>query len=232
MTAPFPILYEDAHLLFVNKPAGIVVQPSRDPAEPFLFEAVAAYLRAGGQEAFLLQRLDRDTTGVMFFSKSSTVNAHLTRQFEQRQIRKTYAAVAVGRVGEAQLIDAPIGRVGPILFGVRATGKRALTEIDPVAWLKESTLLRIRLLTGRTHQIRVHLASIGHPLLGDWLYGERDACRPRLHARVVEMTHPATGDPLVVAAPLPADFLELFPDGERLLAAVAPGGTLAHSDRG
>jgi 23S rRNA pseudouridine1911/1915/1917 synthase len=225
MTAPFPILYEDDHLLFVDKPAGVVVQPSRDPAEPFLFQTVTDYLRGNGEEAFLLQRLDRDTTGVMFFSKSSAMNSLLTRQFEQREIRKTYAAIAVGRVGEAQLIDAPIGRVGPILFGVRASGKPARTELDPVAWRDESTLLRIRLMTGRTHQIRVHLASIGHPVLGDWLYGERDDCRPRLHAHLLQMTHPATGAPLAVAAPLPADFLALYPDGERLLAgAPSPAG--------
>lgn len=220
MSDPPRILHEDAHLLFVDKPAGIVVQQSQDPDEPVLFDIVAEYLQRKGEAPFLLQRLDRGTTGVMFFSKSSAMNPRLTRQFEKRQIRKTYAAVAKGRIGQAQLIDAPIGRIGPISFGVLAEGKHALTSLVPVGWSRDATLLRIRLLTGRTHQIRVHLAAIGHPLVGDWLYGERDEGRPMLHSTRIEMIHPATGDPLAVCAPLPTDFLELFPDGDNLVAGV------------
>jgi 23S rRNA pseudouridine1911/1915/1917 synthase len=215
---PLRILHEDEHLIFLDKPAGVVVQQSQDPEEPFLFTRVAEYLQPKGQAPYLLQRLDRGTTGVMFFSKSSAMNARLTRQFEKRQIRKTYAAVATGRIGEAQTIDAPIGRIGPITFGVVEDGRRALTTLVPAAFRPDATLLRIRLLTGRTHQIRVHLAAIGHPLVGDWLYGERDDGRPMLHSLRVEMAHPATGEPLVVEAPLPSDFLELFPDGDSLVA--------------
>jgi len=214
------ILHEDDYLLFLNKPAGIVVQQSQDPDEPFLFTYVAEYLSDSGRQPYLLQRLDRGTTGVMFFSKSSEMNPRLTRQFEKKLIRKTYTAVAKGAIGVSQLIDAPIGRIGPISFGVIPEGRRALTRLEPLATRDDSTLLRIRLLTGRTHQIRVHLSSIGHPLLGDWLYGERDEARPMLHSTRIEMIHPATGEPLVVRAPLPADFLELFPDGDRLLSTV------------
>lgn len=196
------------------------MQQSQDPDEPFLFTDVAEHVGRGGSEAFMLQRLDRGTTGVMFFSKSREMNPRLTRQFEKKQIRKTYAAVATGRIGEPQLVDAPIGRIGPITFGVTDEGRRALTRLEPLAWREESTLLRIRLLTGRTHQIRVHLSAIGHPLEGDWLYGERDEGRPMLHSTRIEMIHPATGAPLVVSAPLCSDFLELFPDGDRLMSAV------------
>jgi 23S rRNA pseudouridine1911/1915/1917 synthase len=217
---PFRILHEDDHLVFVDKPAGIVVQQSQDPDEPVLFDVVADYLREKGEAAFLLQRLDRGTTGVMFFSKSSAMNPRLTRQFEKKQIRKTYAAIASGVVRQEQLIDAPIGRVGPISFGVLPDGKRALTSITPVGWSRDATLLRIRLLTGRTHQIRVHLAAIGHPLVGDWLYGERNDGRPLLHSTRIEMIHPATGAPLTVRAPLPDDFLHLFPDGDNLVSPV------------
>jgi len=211
------ILFEDDSILFVDKPAGIVVQQSQDPEEPFLFTHVADYLRPSGKQPFLLQRLDRGTTGVMFFSKSSVMNPRLTRQFEKKQIRKTYAAVARGRIGEPQLIDAPIGRVGPISFGVIEEGRRALTRLEPLAWGHDATLLRIRLLTGRTHQIRVHLSAIGHPLVGDWLYGERDEGRPLLHSARIDMIHPGTGERLAVDARLPDDFLELFPDGDRLV---------------
>ncbi len=220
MPPPLEILYEDDHILFVDKPAGVVVQQSQDPDEPFLFTWVADYLKPTGREPFLLQRLDRGTTGVMFFSKSREMNPRLTRQFEKKQIQKTYAAVATGRIREAQLIDAPIGRIGPINFGVIEEGRRALTRLQPLAWRDDSTLLRIRLLTGRTHQIRVHLSAIGHPLAGDWLYGERDEGRPMLHSKRIEMIHPATGEALLVTAPLPPDFLELFPDGDTLLSTV------------
>jgi RluA family pseudouridine synthase len=218
--APLRILYEDDYILFVDKPAGVVVQQSQDPEEPFLFDVAVDYLQPKGQEPFLLQRLDRGTTGVMFFSKSREMNPRLTRQFEKKQIRKTYAAVATGRIGQAQLVDAPIGRIGPISFGVIEEGRRALTRIAPVGWRTGASLLRIRLLTGRTHQIRVHLAAIGHPLAGDWLYGERDEGRPMLHSMQVEMIHPATGEPLVVRSSVPADFLALFPDADRLLTDV------------
>jgi 23S rRNA pseudouridine1911/1915/1917 synthase len=213
------VLREDEHLLFVDKPAGIVVQQSQDPDEQHLYEIVDEYLRSKGEQAFLLQRLDRGTTGVMFFSKSNQVNVHISRQFEKKRIRKTYVAICEGVLSETQLIDAPIGRVGAITFGVLADGKKALTRVEPVASREGRTLVRVRLLTGRTHQIRVHLSALGHALDGDWLYGTRDEGRPMLHAHKIEMTHPATGEPLVVAAPLPEDFYELFPDISDLLVA-------------
>lgn len=206
MPAPLTILYEDEFLLFLDKPAGIVVQRGYDADEPVLLDLVREYLAAKGEETFLLQRLDRGTTGVIFFSKSSKMNARLTRQFEAKRIRKTYAAFCVGRLAERQLIDAPLARIGAINFGVREEGKRALTRIVPLEPGDAHSLIEVHLLTGRTHQIRVHLSAIGHPLVGDWLYGDRDRGRPMLHARQLEMIHPATGQPLVVESPLPDDF--------------------------
>jgi len=202
------VLYEDSALLFVNKPAGIVVQRGYDADEPVLVEIAAAY--AG--TIFLMQRLDRGTSGVMFFSKLASINANLTRQFEGKRIRKHYLALCEGELGERQTIDAPLVRIGPISFGVGDGGKRAMTIVTPIRVTKTGSLVAIDLLTGRTHQIRVHLAAIGHPLIGDWLYGQRNASRPMLHAKELSMTHPLTNEPLRVSAPLPEDFLQTADD--------------------
>jgi 23S rRNA pseudouridine1911/1915/1917 synthase len=196
-------LYEDDALLFVNKPGHLVVQRGYDAEEPVLYEMAAAYT----SPLFLMQRLDRGTSGVMFFSKRSDVNAHLTRQFEKKRIRKHYLALCEGELAEPQTIDAPLLRIGPISFGVRDGGKRAVTHVHPLLAKQDGSLLSIVLETGRTHQIRVHLAAVGHPLAGDWLYGKRNAVRPMLHSAELVMTHPLTGVELRVAAPLPEDFL-------------------------
>ena len=216
------ILYEDEHLLFINKPANIVVQRGYDPHEPVLLEIAAAH----AERLFLMQRLDRGTSGVMFFSKSPEINARLTRQFETKQIQKRYLALCEGELREPQTIDAPLARIGPISFGVRDHGRRAVTAVHPLRATLNGSLLSIELRTGRTHQIRVHLATIGHPLIGDWLYGQRNASRPMLHAAELAMQHPTTRQPLRVAAPLPGDFLDAAAErgivsrGEDILTAV------------
>jgi len=199
------ILYEDDAIIFLNKPAGVVVQQRmHEPDEPFFHELVTRHT----SPAYLMQRLDRGTSGVLFFTKMSKVNARVTRQFEQHRIRKRYLAICTHELGEAQTIDAPIARIGAIQFGIRERGKRAVTHVRPLRATRNGSLLDIHLETGRTHQIRVHLSAIGHPLAGDWLYGRRDAARPMLHAAQLDMTHPLTGQPLRVAAPLPGDFTE------------------------
>lgn len=199
------ILYEDDTLVFINKPPGIVVQQRMyDPDEPYLHELVMRHT----SPAYLMQRLDRGTSGVIFFSKQGEMNVRLTRQFEKKRIRKRYLAICEGELAERQTIDAPIARIGAIKFGVRDHGKRAVTHVRPRRATVNGTVVDIDLETGRTHQIRVHLAAIGHPLAGDWLYGERDAGRPMLHAAELEMMHPLTGQQLRVAAPVPDDFRE------------------------
>lgn len=203
--AALDILYEDDALLFVNKPAGIVVQRGYDADEPVLLETAMQHT----QPLFLMQRLDRGTSGVMFFSKLASINANLTRQFEQKRIRKRYVAICEGELGERQTIDAPLIRIGPISFGVGDGGKRAVTIVTPLRATPRGSLVAIDLMTGRTHQIRVHLAAIGHPLAGDWLYGQRNEARPMLHARELSMTHPLRNEPLRVAAPVPDDFAEV-----------------------
>jgi 23S rRNA pseudouridine1911/1915/1917 synthase len=201
------ILYEDEALLFVDKLPGMVVQRGYDPDEPVLIEQVTEYLKPRGQRGFLMQRLDRGTSGVIFFTKDSDSNRKITREFERKRIRKTYLALCTGRFSRHQLIDAPLQRSGPISFAVREGGKNALTEVWPLALSTDASLLRVELLTGRTHQIRVHLATIGHPLVGDWLYGQRDAARPMLHAFELTMKHPRGGRPLRIRSDPPADFL-------------------------
>ena len=199
------ILFEDEALIFLNKPAGIVVQPRmHHPEEADLHTGVTLHTAP----AYLMQRLDRGTTGVMFFSKRSDVNARLTRQFQRHEIRKRYLAVCDGYLPEPRLIEAPIGRAGAITFAVREGGKRAVTHVHPLHATEGGSLLGITLETGRTHQIRVHLADIGHPLAGDWLYGRCNAARPMLHAADITMTHPLTNERLCVTAPLPDDFRE------------------------
>lgn len=199
------ILYEDSSLIFINKPPGIVVQQRMfEPDEPFLHDIVTRHT----SPAYLMQRLDRGTSGVIFFSKRSELNVRLTRQFEKKRIQKRYLAICEGELAEAQTVDAPLARVGAIKFGVRDHGKRAVTHVDPIEAHASGSLLAIVLETGRTHQIRVHLAAIGHALAGDWLYGERTAARPMLHAAELQMTHPLTNEQLRVAAPVPNDFRE------------------------
>jgi 23S rRNA pseudouridine1911/1915/1917 synthase len=199
------ILYEDDALIFINKPPGLVVQQRMyEPDEPFLHDLVMRHT----SPAYLMQRLDRGTSGVIFFSKRSELNVRLTRQFEKKSIRKRYLAICDGEIGEAQTIDAPIARAGAILFAVREGGKRAVTHVHPRLHTPMGSLVEILLETGRTHQIRVHLSAIGHALAGDWLYGRKNAVRPMLHAAELEMTHPLTGQRLRVAAPAPDDFLE------------------------
>ena len=198
------ILYEDDILLFVNKPPGMVVQRGYDAHEIILLDLVRSHAHV---PVHLLQRLDRGTSGVIFFSKSSAMNVRITRQFEKKKIVKRYLAICEGELAETQTIDAPLARIGAIKFAVRDAGKRSITHIKPIVATSNGSLLSIQLETGRTHQIRVHLSAIGHPLAGDWLYGERNADRPMLHAVELEIMHPLTNKPLRVAAPLPADFL-------------------------
>lgn len=197
------ILYEDDALIFVAKPPDLIVQRAYDANEPTLYDVVAAHT----SPLFLMQRLDRGTSGVMFFSKRADVNANLTRQFEKKRIRKTYLALCEGQLAERQTIDAPLLRVGPISFAVRDGGKRAVTHIEPVASSPMGSLISVVLETGRTHQIRVHLAAIGHPLVGDWLYGQRNRGRPMLHSAELAMTHPTTNTPLRVSSNPPPDFV-------------------------
>ena len=226
------VLHADDDLLFVDKPAGIVVQRGWDPVEPALFEIASEWARERGRTAHLLQRLDRGTTGAMFFSLSAEMNVRITRGFERREIRKSYLALVRGRIGEPMDIDAPIARIGAIKFGVRPEGRVSRTIVTPLVQGPSTTLVSLSLLSGRTHQIRVHMAHAGFPLAGDWLYGERDADRPMLHSWRLDMPHPRTRAALAIEAPIPADFLREAEDsGLDPVAIGHHGASLGGPDR-
>lgn len=204
----FHILYEDEFLIVIDKPPGFVVQRGYDADEPVVYEELARQLSERGSELFLLQRLDRGTTGAILFTKRSEANPRMTRLFERKRIRKHYVALVHGPLRCAQTIEAPLARIGPISFGVRDGGKRAITHVRPRLASSRASMIDLDLETGRTHQIRVHMAAIGHPLVGDWLYGARDAARPMLHAASLTLPHPMTQQELVIEAPIPDDFAE------------------------
>lgn len=224
-----PILYEDDDLLAVDKPAGMVVHPAYRHPDGTLFDAVAArqLARAEGRPC-LLHRLDRDTSGVVLLAKTERARQALVRQFEQRRVRKWYLALVCGQ---------PVDRQGEVcqrlrrdtadrrLVIVAADGQEAVTRYEVLAMDARWSLLLAEPHTGRTHQIRVHLAWLGHPIVGDVAYGggppnnagsagSPDAAWPRrqlLHAWSVSVRHPATGAPLRIQAPLPADMATLLP---------------------
>ncbi|GBD32167.1 MAG: pseudouridine synthase [Gemmatimonadales bacterium] len=211
------ILFENDDLLVVNKPEGIASIPERDPSRP----SVRALLEAQGRgPIYVVHRLDKEVSGVLVFAKSAAVHRELNRQFEERLVRKTYLALVHGEVGpEGGLIERPLRAFGSGRMGVDdIRGKPSATEYRVLERLRGYTLLNVFPVTGRRHQIRVHLYSIGHPIAGDLRYGDRAVFRqfPRLmlHAQRVEFALPS-GEPLAVEAPVAASFravLENLPE--------------------
>jgi 23S rRNA pseudouridine1911/1915/1917 synthase len=232
---PLEILLEDEHLLVLVKPAGVVVHPAPGHGEGTLVNALIAHCGAslsgiGGQRRpGIVHRLDKDVSGVLVVAKHDRAHRGLAAQLTVHSVTRVYEAVVWGVPGTAAgTIDAPLGRdpANRLKMAVRADGKRAVTRYRLVAAAGlAAARLEVRLLTGRTHQIRVHLASQGHPLVGDRLYGRPGpapaAVRPflaglrriLLHARELGFTHPITGEPVTCTAPAPAElarFLELL----------------------
>ncbi len=215
---PMSILYEDEWLLIVDKGPGMIIHPTHKGLQNTLVNAVAGYFEEHGIEAGIhpLYRLDRNTTGVIAVAKSAKVQFDLTRSHDQ--IRRHYIALAAGHMEKsAGLIDLPIGRKdGSIVeWQVRDDGKPAQTEYQVLRRCDGFDMLRLRLHTGRTHQIRVHLSHLGHPLLGDDLYG--GPCdrikRQALHAADIEFQHPVTGEMVKIEAPIPEDMGDLIGKG-------------------
>ena len=210
---PLDVLYEDEHLVVVDKPAGLVVHPGAGTESPTLVEGLLADrtlppsddpVRPG-----IVHRLDKETSGVILVAKTSTALAHLQRQFAARSVEKTYLAVVHGVIAEGEgTIDAPIGRdpARPWRMCVRSRGRAARTDFRVLHRLRDSTLLLVRPHTGRTHQVRVHLQYIGHPVQGDPIYGDARRRRLMLHAWRIAVQHPETGKSLRFEAPIPAEF--------------------------
>lgn len=215
-TARPNIVYEDDDLLVLNKPAGVAMHPKTDDASaPSLAAMLTGYLGEGSVPHFV-SRLDKGTSGLLIAAKSGYVHDRLRRALHSDNLRREYRAVAVGRVTpDHGIIDAPIGRAESSIIRrcVRADGLPSLTEYETLQTSERFTLLRMRPQTGRTHQLRVHMAYLGYPLAGDWLYGTEDKnliARPALHSYELWFTQPITGQELHFTAPIPQDMQRLL----------------------
>ena len=207
--------YEDEHLLVVEKPAGLVVHPARGHARGTLVHGLLAYDIEGGEEPKrpgIVHRLDRDTSGLLVVARSPEAHRRLKELVRSRALTREYLALVVGRPrSRAGTIDAPIGRDrhDPLRHSLDTdTPREAVTHFELEELLPRHALLRVTLETGRTHQIRVHLAAIDLPVAGDPLYGragELGLERQFLHATRLAFDHPFTGERIDVASPLPAD---------------------------
>ena len=210
------IVYEDEDLLVLNKPAGVAMHPKADgTGAPSLAAMLTGYLGEGSVPHFV-SRLDKGTSGLLIAAKSGYVHDRLRRALHSDALKREYRAVAVGQVAPpCGVIDAPIGRAdGSIIRRrVRADGLPSVTEYEALQTAERFTLLRLRPQTGRTHQLRVHMAHLGYPLAGDWLYGTEDKdliARPALHSYELTFTQPVTGQELHFTAPLPEDMAHLL----------------------
>jgi 23S rRNA pseudouridine1911/1915/1917 synthase len=209
------ILYEDDHLLAINKPAGMVIHPAPGHSHGTFVNALLHHcksLKIDSLRPGIVHRLDKDTSGVLVAAKTSEAHAALVSLFSSRQIEKIYLAVTVGNPGDVR-IEAPIKR-HPIRrqeMAVIEGGKEAISECRVLSTNGNLSLVEVRLITGRTHQIRVHLKSRGTPVLGDSLYGSSSSnahygvTRQLLHAHRVNFRHPLSGILLQLEAPLPQE---------------------------
>ena len=214
--APYTVAYEDEHLLVVDKPAGVVVHPARGHHSGTLAQALSGRA-AGGEDpwrAGIVHRLDRDTSGLLVVAKSDEVHRALKALLAQRRLRREYLTLVSGRPeARSGTIDAPIGRArrDRVLMSIDTDEPReARTHFEIERLLPAATLLRVLLETGRTHQIRVHMAAIGHPVCGDTQYGvagEYGLRRQFLHAARLAFAHPVTGVEVDCRSPLPGDLV-------------------------
>jgi 23S rRNA pseudouridine1911/1915/1917 synthase len=209
------IVWEDEHLLIVDKPAGVVVHPSAGHATGTLVHGLLAHEAEGGEDPErpgIVHRLDRDTSGLLVVSRSEAAHRRLQELIRTRELEREYLALVVGRPSSRRgTIEAPIGRDrhDPLRHSLdTATPRDAVTHFDVVELLPRHALLRVKLETGRTHQIRVHLGAIDLPVAGDPLYGrpgELGLERQFLHAARLAFPHPVTGDPIEAESQLPDD---------------------------
>jgi 23S rRNA pseudouridine1911/1915/1917 synthase len=229
---PVAILYQDLDLAVIDKPCGMVVHPAGGNETGTLVNAllyaldglsgIGGVLRPG-----IVHRLDKDTSGVLLVAKNDKAHLHLSKQLKERGMEKHYLAVVEGEMKEDEgLIDQPIGRSrrDRKKMAVTGDGRPSQTEWKVLERLRHATLLDVRILTGRTHQIRVHMQSIHHPVAGDPVYGLKGGVKaPRLllHAHTLAFTHPRTGERMAFTAPPPGEFEETV-QKLRLLKRKAP----------
>jgi 23S rRNA pseudouridine1911/1915/1917 synthase len=232
----FDVVYEDDHLLVVDKPAGVVVHPSAGHDSGTLAQALAGRA-AGGDEDWrpgIVHRLDRDTSGLLVVAKSDAVHRALQDMLREREVRREYLALVDGRPeSRTGTIDAPIGRdrrERTVHSTATDKPRAAVTHFEFEQELPTTTLLRVRLETGRTHQIRVHLQAIGHPVCGDAQYGGA-ACgthlgltRQFLHSTRLMFRHPVTGGEIACESKLPVDLQASLAVAARVPASEGPDG--------
>lgn len=221
---PLSILYEDADILVINKQAGLVVHPAPGNWTGTFVNALVYHCQglmdfSEGIRPGIVHRLDKETSGVLIAAKNRWTQNHLIDAFAKREVKKGYLAITLGNPGERK-IAAPIGRnpANRKKMAVLPTGKEAVTYIKPLTVKEKLSLLDIQIETGRTHQIRVHLNSVGTPVLGDALYGSKSsnekfkADRQMLHASYLELIHPRSKEKMRFLAPLPPDFRHFLLD--------------------
>jgi 23S rRNA pseudouridine1911/1915/1917 synthase len=210
----FVVAYEDEHLLVIDKPAGLVVHPARGHREGTLAQQLAGRVAGGddAERAGIVHRLDRDTSGLLVVARSDEVHRKLQALIQSRRLEREYVALVEGRPpARSGTIEAPIGRDPRVRTRMAVGGnfpRAARTRFTLERTFERYSLLRLRLDTGRTHQIRVHLRSIGHPVAGDPEYGTAGLLgleRQFLHAARLAFGHPVTGEPIEVRSPLPED---------------------------
>jgi 23S rRNA pseudouridine1911/1915/1917 synthase len=235
LTVPFEVVFEDEHLLVVDKPAGVVVHPAPGHRGPTLADALRERAAGGppGRRG-VVHRLDRDTSGLLVVAKSERAHTALQALIRAREVRREYLALASGSPdAERGTIEAPVGRdrVRRTLVSTRSDRARpAITHFRVLERLARTSLLEVRLQTGRTHQIRAHLAAIGHPLCGDRRYGG-GACGSRLglerqflHSAVMMFSHPITREPVRCESKPPADLRRALDAARREPVSGGPDG--------
>ena len=209
---PIDIVFEDDDLLVLNKQPGLVVHPTKGHPAGTCANALAHYMEETGKvfKIRFINRLDRDTSGLLLVAKNAYCQNHITEQMKKNHISKKYISIVKGQLtSETGTIDLPIGRPDPedIRRGVTPDGAPSVTHYEVIEHLDGHTLVELTLQTGRTHQIRVHMSHIGHPVLGDSLYDEESDIigRQALHAHKLTLIHPITKEQMEFEAPLPED---------------------------
>ena len=210
------IKYEDEDIVVLNKPSDMPIHPSLNNYENSMANALMYYYRDKNFVFRCINRLDRDTTGLTVVAKHFLSAGILNTFMQRREIKRVYNAIVEddGSLKESGTVDAPIAREDDTLIKRRVSkeGHRAITHFKVLKRLNGASLIELRLDTGRTHQIRVHMSYIGHPLVGDYLYNERyydkENVRPLLHSKSLSFIHPITGENLYIECELPKDFKE------------------------
>lgn len=205
---PIDVCYEDEHLIIVNKPCHIKTHPNQPKENDTMLNAVKGYLQQqhDSSEPYVVHRLDKETSGLLLFAKNPVILPLLTQQLERKEIRREYEAKVSGYIPHNQTIDAPIARDkhDKRRRCVAKNGKKAITHIHVIDAKQNESRVRCQLDTGRTHQIRVHLASIHHPIIGDTLYNKKDrASRLYLHAYHLYFQHPITNELIDIYSQVP-----------------------------